>query len=381
MQRNIVAAAIVWMIAGSAFAQSNVTVYGIADVAYAYGRGDNGLVGANSGKIRFSGIQNGGWLPSRIGFKGEESLGNALKAVFLLEYGTSVDTNSALNMTRQSYVGLSSAYGSVTLGRQYAPSFFIMGRNSANEMSNINPLNTFVTSNPTMNNANGSRWDNSIAFQSKSFSGLSVRAIYAFGETNPASYNASTTDNGKLGLGVSYINGPFNIDTAYQNSQNVRTVFPSTATALYNAEGKDIHEWYIGGGYDLGFVRGVASYQKTKNKSDVRSTMVGGTAINTDISLWSVGAIVPVSAAGKVRVEYARIRFGQDNEASAARQDGTSDGWGLGYTHELSKRTHLYSYISRIDNDQKSRALGWIAGVGAKGESNVGFIAGIRHLF
>jgi predicted porin len=57
-----------------------------------YSQGSAGLGG---GKNKFSGIAGGGVTAgNRLGFKGEEALGNGLKAVFTLEYGLDLDNNS-----------------------------------------------------------------------------------------------------------------------------------------------------------------------------------------------------------------------------------------------------------------------------------------------
>jgi hypothetical protein len=89
MQKKIIALAVAGLASGAALAQTNVTIYGIADAAYVYSSGDPGNtrgvagspgVGIN-GTNTFSGIQSGMLSGSRLGFKGEEALGNGLKAV------------------------------------------------------------------------------------------------------------------------------------------------------------------------------------------------------------------------------------------------------------------------------------------------------------
>lgn len=83
VQKKLSALAIAAAFAGSAFAQTNVTIYGVADAGFVNSSGDraNGAKNAN-----FNGINSGIMSGSRLGFKGEEGLGNGLKAVFLLEY-------------------------------------------------------------------------------------------------------------------------------------------------------------------------------------------------------------------------------------------------------------------------------------------------------
>ncbi len=101
---------------GVAQAQSSVQVYGLlsAGIGYVSDEGNGSRTHALSGTN-----QN-----PRIGFRGQEDLGNGTKAVFVLENGFNVMTGTASQsgrlFGRQSYVGLSSNdKGTLTLGRQY----------------------------------------------------------------------------------------------------------------------------------------------------------------------------------------------------------------------------------------------------------------------
>ena len=78
MQKKIIALAVAGLVSGAAFAQTNVTVYGIMDMSYTYSK---------IGDAKFSGMEAGGWSGPRIGFKGEEALGNGLKTIFTMEFG------------------------------------------------------------------------------------------------------------------------------------------------------------------------------------------------------------------------------------------------------------------------------------------------------
>ena len=136
MQKKLIALAVASLASGAAFAQTNVTMYGVADVGYMYSTGDAGRVGnvPIPGTNTFSGINSGLLAGSRLGFRGEEALGNGLKAVFTLEYSLNLDNNSGVGNTgglnaRQQYVGLShSGWGTVALGRQYHRAGFSSAR-------------------------------------------------------------------------------------------------------------------------------------------------------------------------------------------------------------------------------------------------------------
>lgn len=352
MQKKLIALAIAGLASSAAFAQTNVTVYGVADVAYEY----NQASGAT-----FSGLKDGGWSQSRIGFKGEEALGNGLKAIFQMEYAAPIDQNQGFSNVRQSWVGLSGNFGTVSAGRQYAPSFLLMGKFSANEVTSVNPMNVYYNAFKSMGTGNGARWNNSVAYTSPVFSGLTARAIYAFGANNASGSDAAsavqdTTDAQRIGLALDYANGPIGAAFIYQGQSETT-----------DATNDKYNSYYIGGSYDFGVVKAMASYQKESNE---------GAA--SDPSLWSIGAIVPVSAAGKVRVEYAQL-----NSDLAAGND-KSRGFGIGYTHDLSKRTTVYTYASKLFNDDNvgsGTAFSRAGTATANGDSNSNFTVGIRHVF
>ncbi|TMH02123.1 MAG: porin, partial [Betaproteobacteria bacterium] len=76
------AASAMALAAGAAHAQSNVTIYGFVDQA----------VGRNAGQTGTHVLDSTG---SRLGFKGEEDLGDGLKASFLLEQRFSPQNGTA----------------------------------------------------------------------------------------------------------------------------------------------------------------------------------------------------------------------------------------------------------------------------------------------
>ncbi len=381
MQKKIIALAVAGVVSGAAFAQTNVTVYGVVDQGYLYSKSDARPTDAN-GTNKFSGLADGGLNGTRIGFKGEEALGNGLKAIFTQEYGKDADENTAMWNTRQSFVGLASdKWGSFTLGRQYNAASHAVGRNNANDVTGMNPYNVLQGQNGSQIRSMGgsARQDNVVKYMSPTWSGFSFIANYTFGEaTNATSatasnvYNAAdVSDNGRYSLLGSYANGPFNIDVAYAGQSNVRSTY--TPGATYDNEGKDISEWYIGGAYDFKVVKLFAHYQDLSNDTNVLTAV-------TDQKWWAVSAQVPVGAAGKFIVEYAKqkVEFNNANNVS----DGTNDGWGIAYWHDLSKRTRLYAGVSQIDLDSNPGALptGYKS-VLTPDEKTTSYYMGIRHAF
>ena len=244
MQKNLTALLITGLACGPAFAQSNVTLYGIVDVA----------VGAGSaGDNDFRGLVNSVLNGNRFGFKGSEELGNGLKAVFQLEQGFNIDNgtpNSERQFHRQSWVGLQGSLGTVGLGRQYAPGYFA-GYDAALS-ANISPQTILTSlSGLTISPSSVARWDNSVTYTG-SFNGLTARANYS---TNAVETSDDPESDDKWGVGIDYANGPFKGGAVYHY--------------LNEEVSSDQKEWYVGAQYDFGMFTVAGSWQ---SGSDVGAT-------------------------------------------------------------------------------------------------------------
>ena len=123
MQTRLITGLGLALAASGVSAQSSVTVYGVMDAAVEHVT----HVGASgAGMTRVPSLT--GTVPSRLGFRSSEDLGDGLRALFTLEMGIAPDTG-VLNQGgrafgRQSFVGLAGPWGSVTLGRQYTMLFW-----------------------------------------------------------------------------------------------------------------------------------------------------------------------------------------------------------------------------------------------------------------
>jgi predicted porin len=385
MQKKLIALAVASVASGAAFAQTNVTMYGIADAGYVYSSGD--AVRNVGGSNEFSGIQSGLLSGSRLGFRGEEALGNGLKAVFTLEYSLNIDNNSGVGNTgglnsRQQFVGLAGNFGQVALGRQYAPGYVATVNNDPAGGAAFEPQ-SFMTAQAgnTITPNSGARWDNAISYTTPNWGGFTGKAIYSFGENNSyvdvAAGTAtttlndrfvSTTDNSRWGIGANFAAAGFNVDAVYQVRQQVTlTAVPTTLAGAAAATGDDISEWYIGGSYDFKFVKVMASYQDQNDKN----------TLNNDNSTWSLGAVVPFGNAA-VHLAWAQTDF---DRGSGSVVNGKSNGAMIAGTYAFSKRTTAYAGYVWTKNDNDSIGLGPVSGVGAAGETNNTFLAGLRHSF
>jgi predicted porin len=364
MQKKIIALAVAGLASTAAFAQSNVTVYGVVDAGYVYTSGNL----ANGDKAKANAIESGILAGSRIGFKGEEALGNGLKAVFTLEYGLGIDGNNGIGGTtgaavggtngsvlsaaaaRQQFVGLAGGFGTVTLGRQYAPGYAAIVRNDA-------IIGSVVSSAAILTAAGGNsiapnsaaRWNNAVAYSTNDYSGFSAKAIYGFGQTQEVT--TPNINDPRWGLGANYAAGAFNADFVYQSTE-------ATTGAKKN-------EYYLGGSYDAKVVKVLGSYQKLDNTS----------AANVDNKIWQLGLIAPVGK-GAIHATYGQLDW-QGNVAG----NNKSKSYTVAYSHGLSKRTTLYTAWNRTDNNNNAANAGVVTAVAQAGKTNDTFGAGINHSF
>lgn len=348
MQKKLIALAIAGLVSAPAFAQSNVTIYGIADAAVGFGSSDDS---------DFRGVVGGVLSGNRIGFKGSEDLGNGLKAVFQLEQGYNIDDGtfhqSTRQFSRQAWVGLQGSFGTVGLGRQYAPGYFA-GYDAAMS-SQVSPQSIFTAGAGLSITPNSpARWNNSVAYTG-SFGAVTARAIYSANDGELTSrpglgYEETPARDDKWGVSAEYANGPLKAGVFYHY--------------LKDQASDDAKEVYVGAEYNFGVLALSGSWQNGRD--------IG--AGDLDKRVWNLGVTVPVSAAGKVHATYGRITEDDQDDADA-------NSWTLAYTHALSKRTTGYAAYNRVSNDDNASFQAGNGTVGLQGEDAGLFVVGMRHAF
>lgn len=183
MKKQIIAASLFGTTA-LAYAQSSVTLYGIVDTGvqfYNHAATGGSVVGMPT---------NTGEVPSRFGLKGSEDLGGGYRSFFVLENGFAANTG-ALNyggrlFGRQANVGISSPYGTVTLGRQMNMSMYVLLNADV-----IGPaIHSMASFDSYLPNA---RSDNAIGYLGK-YRGWTLGATYSFGRDGAGPAGPSATD-------------------------------------------------------------------------------------------------------------------------------------------------------------------------------------------
>lgn len=347
MKKTLIAAALFAGFAGAAHAQSSVTLYGIVDAGLRYEKVD----GAKS-KV---GVDSGNAAQSRWGIRGVEDLGNGLKAVFTLESAINVDDgdmpgNGRL-FQREATVGLSSnTAGEVRLGRQTNLAFrWVNGLGNAFGLGYGGGKTTnFFSSGHA--NFGSNRPDNAIYYVSPNFSGFQFGAGYSF-QVNGTGTEGSSEANRMFDIGLRYAAGPLAVAASYQQTDL------GSADALVATTG-DPKNFQVAASYDFGVVKAHLGYGNAKNLTapDGRPSPNG-----RKVETYTVGLSAPVGA-GRVLAAYNHAEH-KNVQGFASAQN--RDGFQVGYTYDLSKRTQFYSFLGKgfytygnPNRDAKELALG-----------------------
>ncbi|MBS1143707.1 MAG: porin [Proteobacteria bacterium] len=357
MQKKIIALAVAGLASTAAFAQTNVTIYGIADAYVAQVRSNGSLTSTQVG--------SGGLSTSRIGFKGVEDLGNGLKALFVLEYRLDVDRNLGIGGTaagnasgpaRQQLVGLTGGFGTVAAGRLQTTAFDWQVKYITLGATAFDGYNK-MTGAYRINLTNDSRAENAVAYISPSMGGVTVALNHAFALEQAASSTASNYS--ATLLGVYFDKGPFSIGFVGEKLQGGGA-----------SESVEVTDLALGTSFDAGFAKFTGTYQTTKNNAPGLSA----TAQKFN-SVYHLGAQIPVSAKGTVHVQWAQ----NNNKTSTHVGDDNGKGLAVAYTHALSKRTTAYAGYGYLDNSGNGSSYSYGTSR-PEGSSNI-IAAGVRHSF
>jgi GBP family porin len=358
------------LVAGSAMAaDSGVTLYGVADTFVQYL--DNG--GTHSYSER-----SGGATGSQFGLKGNENLGGGLSAQFDVETGFNINNGTLFADTtalfyRQAWVGLSDdKYGSLTMGRQYEPSFRVVYPTDPFRVNEVlSPFSADVLAvdrNTLSTQYDPGRASNSVLYQSPNLGGLQLYGMYAFAAT--VTQPVPSTTGNMLNVGASYSGYGLYAGLAYVNQHPGQ----ETVAGLPGALGLLSTEHFIGAlAYRLGIVNFQFnySYNRAQDPSARSLPAVLGTAHS--LSIAELGATIQATAADTIEIAGVQrnVRGAHDN----------APGIEVGADHAISKRTSFYVRAGYMKNNGSSTVSWPGVTVSESGTRQVLATIGMTHRF
>lgn len=400
MQKKIIALAIAGLASTAAFAQTNVTIYGVADATVdsvkATGGTNVGTLAAQGAhnqaeRLDFNNRTRVASNSSYIGFKGVEDLGNGLKAVFQFENGLNADNGAAGAWNnRDSYVGLSGGFGTIVAGNLTGPTRALGAKFDVNSGATGIGANTALLakfSNGAGAGAFDQRITNAVAYVSPTVGGFSGAIAYSsglvtatplgtLGARDSLGQDNATQGNTAWTMGLNFETGPIYVGYAYTavNAAGNGSQAGDGIAAGYNKT--DDHR--IGVMYKAAFGQAGVLFDRARLDPTSGSDLKQNTWYLSGKFNVGKGAII------------AQWGHAGDLKGNSVDNEGANH-YVAGYEYSLSKRTVLKAVYSRINNKNNANydylygvsqpnTTAWGAGV-ADGAQVSGFSAGIRHSF
>jgi len=373
--------------AGTAFAQSSLTLYGNADVSVDHVKKTAGVplgvLASNGAAVTPQGVKSSVTRVSpsassqtSFGLKGQEDLGDGYKASFVLEGQLSHDTGGLSQdgrlFGRQSYVALTTPFGEVRLGRQYAPIFYSTAFVTGERLSATDLFTEGGATNNLM-----VRQDNQVSYWLK-LGGLSGAVAYSpnagsldlisaarGGQVSGANggilgcNGCGAESDSNTGRSIGFF-GNYAFDTALNATFGYhRNDFDGASYGLYNSTSNTTiaSDWALDKyqAYNLG-----VKYVMPSNGILLDAAFgqgrydVEGSDDNLKVQFVAVGIRVPMNQwtfSGQVsQIKFKNFTKGKDT------------GLMLGAEYALSKRTTLYARAVQIRDDEGTAADAGFAG-------------------
>lgn len=352
----------------STAARGAVTLYGVADANIEYVNHLSQVLPTQAGfpgdgKTRV-GLTSGGLAGSRWGIRGTEDLGGGLGAIFALESGFDLDSGNSTQggrlFGRQAFVGLTTAAGRLTFGRQYTAAFDAFSNFSPSRYSTqYEPIAVLL--------GLDFRSDNTIKYTAN-LGGVTAIANWSFGNgvTGAGEVPGQFRRDTGFGAGLNYFSGNLGLAAAFDRFNP--TLNSSGATGNFRKAG-------VAASYRIGPAKLMGGARWGLNEAANGSTLV------RDNYYW---AGVNYSATPSLELTLAYYY----DDVKSLNRNNVENPWQIGLIadYNLSRRTDLYvtaAYVRHaginFDTSAVSFANGYYLGKGH--DSMLAVAAGIRHRF
>jgi predicted porin len=400
MKKSLVALAALSAIAGAAQAQSSVVLYGVVDASI---RSIDNAGADNNSRLNYLGGPGthstaGGMTPSRWGIRVTEDLGGGYRGIANIESRFNPDNGNqqVANFFQQSWVGLVTPFGQLTLGRQYNVLFDVQ----TFAYSPFKTMGPYLESyKPEIGMQMGARNSNMVKY-AIALGGFAAELQASAGEGTivndaPGNTTGGTYSNGKsLGGMLRYKFGDITVGGGYLEREIGGT----------DAKAKGGN---VGIGYDNGKLYLNAFYARTDIDDELalppalggrvagpivlyagqgpdNGILAAGGAAPSGVGakerdMYSVGGTYLVTNALNVGLQYWRME--QDGASPFLPADGDVDYFAVAAQYSFSKRSSVYTIVdhTKTGGDLTLQRQPGSAGPGP--DSRTGITVGILHRF
>jgi predicted porin len=396
MKKLLIATAALAMVAGTAQAQSSVTVYGVIDTGY------NSLENKNSGTASsthvigstetnsVAGGQLGGAgeaASSRFGLRGTEDLGGGLKANFVIETQIGAQNSAAAGSgngstnigDRAFWAGLQDAkMGELRIGRQ--DTFTRSNWLAHDQLAFANVAGNLAHSGNGSGATTQSHLARNIAvnYLSPRFSGVQLSLGMTQSDSEVTGSKKTETGTGSQ-VGLNYTAGKFSAGAAYMEATTAvnaadATVFKDTSgnntttvnAAAVKAADTKTKDTSVAASYDFGFAKVAYIYNKRDSKDKAQTFSAGN--IDRESNAFSASFPLTPKLVGRLGYGYGEYKI---DSATAAGYKGDIKGYQAALNYNLSKRTMVYGIYGNEKRDISS----------SSDVESKEYSVGVRHVF
>ena len=411
MQKKLIALAVAGVTAGSAYAQSTVTISGQFKESFENVRATGAAAGSAADLTSRNRVTD---QNSWIRFAGTEDLGNGLSAWFQVEsaIGTSDNVGTtggapiagAANATgigtRNTAVGLKGNWGNLFLGKwdfYYHTSYLVDTGPAGNLPMSLAALDLLHANG--QGNTFGGRINNVVMYSSPNLNGFAATLGYTTsgtgGSANENTTPGLTAKESGWTLNPTYVNGPLSAFYAYYRHSHVGA---TTGTAL-GASGQRLTANRVGASwaFPMGIKVGLIW---DKNKIELEDGSASFAALGSAAGGGGIGVqsrrerdawVIPASWNSGPHTLYATYGQTRNLETSAGDLPNSRAKMGmLAWDYAFSKRTAVNLSLIQISNEGNARYDFWhpsdAVGAQATGGLPAGadpraVLLGVRHTF
>ncbi|MHB8623233.1 MAG: porin [Sulfuricaulis sp.] len=313
-----------------------------------YGHLHEAFENVDNGTSKFGAVESNS---SRFGIKGNEDLGDGLKAIYQMESGifnVNDGTGGLGGTLRNTYMGFAGSWGAVKVGRYDSP-FKELGRTLDNFNEEVGDMRNILSGSSSGASIYDSRFSNMIRYESPTMAGFNVNFAHS-SKNGPENVPDPTHANGKSAnsLGANWSGMGFFAGVAYQKDG-------------FNQGGlvtKD-HDnaWRLAGSYSfmedatVGLI-----YQDLKD-------MFG-----EDLEQKAKGLTASYRLANNL-IKFHYITADDESGTACGTKCSSTGGklWALGVDHSFSKSTLVYVNYAEAKNDSNQSGLSVVSGNGGNG--------------
>ncbi len=397
MAGTALAVSLAWMPSAQAESKFSASLNGVADAQFEYIDATGAAVPAQDkpGRSRLSNVS------SELGVKAALPLGNGMTAVAKYTTGISVDNANSVNSkapgtvtnggvgagmfgsAKDVYVGIEfENIGTVKLGRMTAAARWNSGTADFSPMGaglqDIQGMLSGASGQTGIGPQFNTRFDNTLAFESASFSGLSARVYFSANENRSDVGTATSThlNDNSLSLGLQYVIGPVDMRASIEQ-RNDKGIL--NASVDHNTRDRDFR---FGMRYALTKSTTLAIGYDRMRLSDEDATGTQKTRLSKH------GVVVSAKHTAGKHVVYGGVGVGSDVTCSLANNtlcNGADTGARnavIAYQYLINPQMLFETFAAMVKNEERGRYDFDAGGIGpATGAKSRAVGAGLRYAF